>query len=124
MNIKKIKVGSIFVNEEKEITAKATGKKYKLCEVNVKVADDCPSGYAGKYMKTSIFAYVNDKDASKNKSAKNQAEYFKTQNEGKEMLVDVTEEKWIGSKDGVEHTSLKFKTLSKAQKAIAEQFVK
>jgi hypothetical protein len=36
MGIKKIKVGSIFVNDEKEIVSKKDSKKYRLCDVTLK----------------------------------------------------------------------------------------
>jgi hypothetical protein len=120
--IKKIKVGSIFVNEEKEITSKKDGKVYKLCEVNIKVADDSPE-YAGKYTKGTFFAYNDPKDTSKNKTATEKANYFKSENEGKDLLVDITEESYT-NKDGADVIALKFKLLTKAQKEVASQFVK
>jgi hypothetical protein len=120
--IKKIKVSTMFVNEEKEITSKKDSKKYKVCNVNIKVADDCPE-YAGKYIQVGIFGYVDPKDPKKNKSATDKANYFKTQNEGNEMLLDITEEKYT-NKEGQEATALRGKVLTKAQQEVAKQFVK
>ena len=122
MAIKKIKIASAFVNEEKEITSKKDGKVYKLVEVNCKVADDCPD-YAGKYVKGTFFAYNDPKDPSKNKTATEKAEYFKKENEGKDVLMDVEEQKYV-NKDGVDAISLRFKLLTKAQKEVASQFLK
>jgi hypothetical protein len=120
MAIKKIKVASVFIEDEKEITAK-TGKKYKLCGVSIKSADDCPN-YAGKWIKTTIFEYVDPKDSKKNKTATEKAEYFKTNSVDKEILVDVTETEW--SKDDKSGVNLLFKTLTKAQAEVAKQFIK
>ena len=120
--IKKIKVETIIVKEEKEITSKKDGKKYKVCEVIVKVADSNPD-YAGKWIRTSIFGYVDAKDPAKNRSATDKANYFKTNNDGKDVLLDVTERKSLG-KDGKEYTNLDFKQLSKAQLEVAKQLVK
>lgn len=108
MSIKKIKVASIFVNDEKSITSKKDGKVYNLCEANVKVADDCKS-YAGKYIKMSFF-----EDVEKKRSAKSLADYFKEQNNEKEIYLDVTEEKYI-NKDKEEAVSLRGKKPSKAK---------
>lgn len=121
--IKKIKIASIYVNEEKEITSKKDGKKYKLCEVNVKVADDYPE-YAGKYLRGSIFESINLTDPSKSKTARQKADYFKSQNEGNEVLLDVTESESIGKTDGKVYQNLNFKVLTKAQREVAAQFVK
>lgn len=108
MSIKKIKVASIFVNEEKSITSKKDGKVYNLCEANVKVADDCKN-YAGKYIKISFF-----EDKEKKRSATSLAEYYKTQNNEKEVYIDVTEQKYT-NKDGEEAVSLIGKKPSKAK---------
>ena len=124
--IKKIKIANIVVKEEKEITStkpKTLGKKYKLCEVLVKVADDCPE-YAGKWIKTSIFEYLDPKDPKKNRTALDGANYFKSQNNEKEVLLDVEETKSISAKDGKEYTNYSFKKLSKAQAEVAAQFIK
>jgi len=122
--IKKIKIASIFVNEEKEITAKKDGAKYKVCEVNVKVADDCKD-YAGKYMKHSFFEQKKDKEKawSKDRSATEQANYFKDENTGKEVILEVEESQSTG-KDGKVYDNLTFKTLSKAKREVAEQLLK
>ena len=120
--IKKIKVASMFINPEKEITSKKDGKVYKLVEVNVKVADDC-ADYAGKYIRGTFFEYTDPKDAKKNKTATEKATYFKEQNDGNEVLLDVTEQEYT-NKEGASAISLHFKTLTKAQKEIASQFVK
>jgi hypothetical protein len=106
--IKKIKVASIFVNEEKSITSKKDGKVYNLCEANVKVADDCKA-YAGKYIKMSFF-----EDIEKKRSALSLAEYYKAQNNEKEVYIDVTEQKYV-NKDGVDAVSLVGKKPSKAK---------
>ena len=121
MNLKKVKIASIFVNEEKKITSKKDGKVYDLCEANCKIADDSAE-YAGKYVKLTFFAHV-DKDESKNRTATSQAEYFKTQNNEKEVLLDITEEKYV-NKEGVDAISLRGKLLTKAQKEVASQFIK
>ena len=120
MSIKKLKVAGVFIEDEKEITAK-TGKKYKLCGVSIKVADDCLD-YAGKWIKTAIFEYIDLKDAKKNRTATEKAEYFKTQSLDKEILVDVTETEW--KKDDKSGTNLSFKTLTESQRKVAEQFIK
>lgn len=122
--IKKIKLdeGGIWIDPEKEITAKKDGKKYTLTEVNLHIADDSKE-YAGKYVRVAFFDYVDAKDAKKNKSGKDKAEYFKTQNDGKEILLDITEDKYT-NKEGKEGVSLKGKILTKAQREVAEQFVK
>jgi len=122
MAIKKIKVGSIFVNESKEITSKKDGKKYDVCDVNVKIADDCPE-YAGRYVRLGVFGYTDPKDPKKNKTATDKANYWKTQNNEKEILLDITEEKYT-DKDGFEQTALRGKTLSKKAQEVASQFVK
>lgn len=122
MAIKKIKVGSIFVNEPKEITSKKDGKKYDVCDVNVKIADDSKE-YAGKYVRIGVFGYTDLKDPKKNKTSKEKADYFKSQNDGKEILLDINERLWT-DKDGFEQTALDGKTLSKAKAEVAAQFVK
>jgi len=122
MNLKKVKIASVFVNEEKKITSKKDGKVYDLCEANCKLADDSAE-YAGKYVKITFFAYVN-KDASKNRTATSQAEYFKSENVGKEVLLDITEEKYIKKDTNEEAVSLRGKLLTKAQKEVASQFIK
>lgn len=123
MSIKKIKIASVFVNEEKEITSKKDNKKYKVCEVNVKVADDCKD-YAGKYIKHSFFEQKKDpaKSWSKDRSAKEQAEYFKKENDGKEIIVEVEETESKG-KDGKVYTNLTFKMLNKTQRELAEKML-
>ena len=120
--IKKIKVGSIFVNESKEITSKKDGKKYDVCDVNVKIADDCKD-YAGRYVRLGVFGYTDPKDPKKNKTSKEKADYFKSQNDGKDILLEITEEKYT-DKDGFEQTALRGKTLSKKAAEVAAQFVK
>jgi hypothetical protein len=117
MSIKKIKIASVWVDvKDKEIIAKATGKKYNVCNASIKVSDDCKH-YAGKSIKMGFFA-----NEEKKRSGKDQAEYFKGQNEGKEILLDVTEEEW--EKDDKSGTSLKGKTLSKAKKEAYEEILK
>lgn len=121
--IKKIKIASIFVNPETEITSKqekTKGKKFKLCKVNVKVADDSPE-YAGRYMSTSMFEYVDKINPSKNRTATDQAEYWKKQNEGQEVLLDVEESEVL---DKEQRPYLNFKKLSKTQQEVAKQFIK
>lgn len=120
--IKKIKVGSIFINPEKEITSKKDGKKYNVCDVNIKIADDSKE-YAGKYVRIGVFGYTDPKDPKKNKTATEKATYWKTQNNEKEILLDITEEKYT-DKDGFEQTALRGKTLSKKAAEVASQFVK
>ena len=116
MKVKKIKIASIFVSDtEKEITSKKDGKVYKLCDVSIKVADDCPD-YAGKWIRSSFFG-------DEKKSATSKAEYFKSQNDGKEIIVNVEEQTYT-NKEGEEAVSLKFKLLSKKEKELAEQFIK
>ena len=121
--IKKIKIDSIFVNPEVEIVSKkekTLGKKYKLCKVSVKTTADSKE-YPERYLNTSIFEYVDAKDKSKNRSATDQAEHFKSQNDGQEILVDVTESEVL-DKEGRPY--LNFKKLTKAQKEVAAQFIK
>jgi len=120
--IKKIKIASIFVNEEKTIISKKDKKEYKLCDVNVKIADDSKE-YAGKYVRIGMFAYNDPTDPKKNKTATDKANYWKTQNDGKDILLEITEEKYT-DKDGFEQTALRGKTLSKAKQEVASQFVK
>lgn len=122
MAIKKIKVASIFVNEEKTIISKKDKKEYKLCDVNVKIADDSKE-YAGKYVRIGMFAFNDPKDPKKNKTATEKANYWKTQNDGKEILLDITEETYT-DKEGMPAIALRGKTLSKAKQEIASQFVK
>ena len=122
MAIKKIKVGSIFINEEKEITSKKDGKKYKVCNANIKVADDSKE-YAGRYIQIGIFGYVDPKDPKKNKSATEKAEYFKKMNADKDILLEVTERQYV-DKDGMPGTALDGKILSKKAQEVASQFVK
>ena len=117
MSIKNIKIASVWIDEaDKEITAKATGKKYNVCNASIKVADDCKN-YAGKSIKMGFFA-----NEEKKRSGKEQAEYFKSMNEGKEILLEVTEEAW--EKDDKSGISLKGKTLSKAKKEAYESILK
>lgn len=120
--IKKIKVGSIFINPEKEITSKKDGKKYNVCDVNIKIADDSKE-YAGKYVRIGVFGYTDPKDPSKNKTATEKAEYFKKQNDAKDLLLEITEETYT-DKDGMPATALRGKTLSKKAAEVAAQFVK
>ena len=122
MGIKKIKVGSIFVNEEKTIIAKKDKKEYRLCDVNIKIADDSKE-YAGKYVKIGIFEYVDAKDSKKNRTAKDKADFFKKENDQKEILLNITEEEYT-NKDGEKAVSLRGKILSKKEKEVAEQFIK
>lgn len=111
--IKKIKIEKVMIKDEKEITSKKDGKKYKLCEVIILSADDSAE-YAGKWLKTSFFDYVDAKDAKKNKSGKSKAEYFQTQNEAKEVWLDV-EERHYTNKEGVDAIAFEFKPLSKKE---------
>ena len=111
--IKKVKFADMFVNPEKEITSKKDGKTYHVCNVNCKVSDDTPE-YAGRYMQTGIFGYVDKVDATKNKSATDKAEYFKTNNSNKDVWVDVTERSYV-DKEGMPGTALDFKSLSKKE---------
>jgi len=122
MAIKKIKVGSIFINPAKEITSKKDGKKYDVCDVNVKVADDSKE-YAGRYVRIGVFGYNDPKDPSKNKTSTQKAEYWKSQNDGKEILLEIAERAYT-DKDGMPGTALDGKTLSKAKQEVAAQFVK
>ena len=102
-----------MVKEEKEITSKKDGKKYKLCELIILGADDS-ADYAGKWLKTSFFDYVDKKDEKKNKSGKSKAEYFQKNNEGKEAWLDI-EERHYTNKDGADAIALEFKTLGKKE---------
>jgi len=120
--IKKIKVGSIFVNDSKEITSKKDGKKYDVCDVNVKVADDSKE-YAGRYIRIGVFGYTDPKDPKKNKTSKEKADYWKTQNDGKEVILEVNERSYT-DKDGMPGTALDGKTLSKAKQEVAAQLLK
>ena len=127
-NIKKIKIEKVFIkdSEDKEIIStkeKTKGNKYYVCSASIKVSDDCPN-YAGEWIKVGFFAYTDPKDKSKNKSGFSKAEYFKSQMEGKEILLDVTEGETYTSKEGVEKVSLSGKLLSKKEAEIAEQFIK
>ena len=122
MSIKKIKVGSIFVNEEKSITSKKDGKVYNLCEANIKVADDSQE-YAGQYVKVTFFEYIDKKDSKKNTSATNKANYFKTQNDGKELILKIEEQPYV-NKDGEDKIALKGSLLSKKEAEMASQFIK
>lgn len=122
MAIKKIKVASIFVNEEKEITSKKDGKKYKVCDVNVKIANDSKE-YAGKYVRIGMFGYTDPKDPKKNKTATEKANYWKEKNNDQEILLEVTEEKYT-DKDGFDQIALRGKILSKKAQEVASQFVK
>jgi len=122
MAIKKIKVGSIFVNDSKEITSKKDGKKYDVCDVNVKVADDSKE-YAGRYIRIGVFGYTDPKDPKKNKTSKEKADYWKTQNDGKEVILEVNERSYT-DKDGMPGTALDGKTLSKAKQEVAAQLLK
>lgn len=111
--IKKIKIEKVMVKDEKEITSKKDGKKYKLCEVIILGADDSVE-YAGKWLRTSFFDYVDAKDAKRNKSGKSKAEYFKTNNESKEVWLDI-EERHYTNKDGIDTVALEFKPLGKKE---------
>lgn len=122
MAIKKIKVGSIFVNEAKEITSKKDGKKYDVTDVNIKVADDSKE-YAGRYIRIGVFGYTDPKDPKKNKTSQEKANYWKTQNDGKEILLEITERNYT-DKDGLPGVALDGKTLSKKAAEVAAQFVK
>ena len=115
MAIKKIKVASVWVNEEKEITSKKDGKVYKVVKVSVKVADDCKD-YAGKYINISIFG-------DEKRTATSKAEYFKTESTEKEILINVDEREYT-NKEGLQAISLEGKQLSKKEKEVAEQFLK
>ena len=84
MNIKKVKIDKVFIGDEKEITSKKNGKTCKMRDVSIKVSDDCKD-YAGKWIRTTMFA--DEKNSSENK-----ANYFKSQNEGKEIIINVEEQ--------------------------------
>lgn len=122
--IKKVKIAEqgVWIDPEKVITSKKDNKTYTITEVNLHIADDSKE-YAGKYIRLSFFNWVDPKDPKKNKSGKEKAEYFKTQNDGKDILLDITEEKYT-NKEGKEGVSLRGKILSKAQRETAEQFIK
>lgn len=110
--IKKVKIEKVFIGDEKEITAskgKNKGKKFKLCDVSIKIEGE------EKWIKGGIFA-------SEKHTAKENADYFKTQNSDKSILVDIEEESW--EKDGKSGTNLKFKLPSKEAKLkfLEEQF--
>jgi len=122
MAIKKVKVASVWVNDEKEITSKKDSKVYRLCEVNCKLADDSKD-YAGKYVKITFFEYKDLKDEKKNKTATSKADYFKTQTEGQEILLNITEQEYV-NKEGQNAIGLTGKILSKKEKEVAEQFLK
>lgn len=115
MNIKKVKIDKVFIDEiEKEITSKKNGKTYMMRNVSIRVSDDCKD-YAGRWIRTTMFG--DEKNSSQNK-----AEYFKSQNEGKEIIINVEEQPYT-SKDGEEKIALQFKLLSKKEKELAEQFL-
>lgn len=115
MKVKKIKIAGVFIDEnEKEVTSKKNGKTYKIRDVSIKVADDCKD-YAGKWIRSSMFA--DEKNSSQSK-----AEYFKSQNEGKEIILNIEEQTYT-NKEGEEAIALKFKLLSKKEKELAEQFL-
>lgn len=114
--IKNVKIASVWVNEEKEITAKKDGKKYKLCEINCKVSED-DKNYPSKYVKMTFF-----EDVEKKRSATEQANYFKSQNEGQTVLLDIEEQAW--EKDDKSGVSLVGKKLSKAKREAYEDIKK
>lgn len=112
--IKKVKIASVFVNEEKEITSKKDGKVYKLVEANCKMADDSKE-YPGKYCKITFFG-----DEKKNATAK--AEGFKAVVIGTDTLINITERSYV-NKDGVDSIALDGKLLSKKEQEVAKQFL-
>lgn len=120
--IKKVKISKVSIKEEKEITA--NGKKYNVCNVGILVADDCSSGYAGKWISSSVFGYTDPKDPKKNRTATSKAEYFKSQVEGKEEWLDIKENKVVNELTGEEKVYINGKTLSKAKKEVAEEMSK
>ena len=110
MSIKKIKVASIWIGEaDKEVTAKSTGKKYNVCDVSVKITEDCKN-YAGRSIKMGFFA-----DKEKGRTGKENAEYFKKNSDGQEIYLDITEGKKYTNKDGIEVIPLNGKKPSKAK---------
>lgn len=120
--IKKVKIEKVWIGEDKQITSKKNGRVYNTVPVSVKVSDDSQN-YAGKWIRTTAFEYIDPKDAKKNKSAMQKAEYLKTLLEGKEDFLNITEREYT-NKDGLEAISLEFKTLTKAQKQVAEEMSK
>lgn len=113
--IKEVKIKSIWVNDEREVTKK-DGTRTKVCDVNITVAED-DKNYANKYIKLSFWDDVKYK-----RVAKEQADYFKSQNEGQTVLLDITEEEWeSGDKKGV---NLVGKRLSKAKREAYEDIKK
>lgn len=123
--IKKLKIEKVYITDEKEIVAKngkSAGKTFVICPVSIKIADDCPD-YAGKWIRSTYFSYEDKNDPKKNKTAKERAELFRDNNEGKAILLDVTEREYV-DKDGNNAIALEFKTLTKAQKEVAAQFIK
>lgn len=122
MKTVKVKIEKVFIGDEKDVTSSKTGKTYNLCEVSIKVADDCKD-YAGKWIKTSMFAFEDPKDSSKNRTALSKAEYFRTSNEGKDIIINVEEREYL-DKEEEKKIALSFKLLSKKEKELAEQFLK
>lgn len=120
--IKKIKIEKVWVGDEKQIESKKNSSVYNVCPVSILVADDCPD-YAGKWIRTTVFEYIDPKDANKNKSAVQKAEYLRTILEGKEDFLNITEREYT-NKDGESAISLEFKTLTKAQKEVAKEMSK
>ena len=127
-NYKRIKVERVYIKdtEDREIVStkeKTKGNKYYVTNASIKVADDCPSGYAGKWLKVGFFAYKDKTDSKKDKSGFSKAEYFKSQNEGKEIIVEIESEVPYVTKDGVEGIDTKVQLLSKKEEETVSQFI-
>ena len=127
-NYKRIKVERVYIKdtEDQEIIStkeKTKGNKYYVTNASIKVSDDSPN-YAGQWLKVGFFAYKDKSDSKKDKSGFSKAEYFKSQKEGKEIIVDLISETPYVSKDGKEGMDIKVELLPKKEEETVEQFIK
>lgn len=115
MKVTKIKVASVWIDENEKVVTKGD-KTFHIRNYAIKVADDCKD-YAGKWMRGSFFG-------DEKRSSQSKADYFKSQNEGKEIILNVEEQPYTDKNTGEDKVGLKFKLLSKKEKELAEQFLK
>lgn len=110
---KKIKPEVIVLTEKTFKGKKDPEAVYNVVEVGIKI-DDSDKDMGGKYINKVIWDESEKfaKDKNNLRKAKELAEDFKRYNEGKEIYVEIEEEKYM-SGSGEEKTKYTFKKLGK-----------
>lgn len=110
MSIKLIKIEKVSIKDKEYDFIYKNGKNKdnpgKLRGMGIKVADDCPN-FAGKWI--NMVAFADPKHTTQQN-----ADYFKSQNEGTEVYLDVVQDDPY-TKDGVEVEQWKASKPSKAK---------